>query len=155
MRACLVATSLMTLSLLSCRPSGPAGLTDADRAALETTSRAFSRAVRAADWSAVAATYTEDAVLMPPNAAVVRGREKIREFFASFPPISDFEVENVEIDGRGDLAYVYGVYGMTITPQGAEPIEDSGKFLEIRLKQEDGSWLLFRDMFNSSVPTRE
>ena len=60
------------------------------------------------------------------------------------------EVGVAEIEGRGDLAYVRGTYTMTLHPDGApEPVEDAGKYLEIRRKQSDGSWLYVADMFNS------
>lgn len=52
--------------------------------------------------------------------------------------------------GAGDLAYVSGRYHLTLTRKGA-PV-DSGKFLDIRERQKDGSWLYVADMFNSSVP---
>jgi ketosteroid isomerase-like protein len=55
-----------------------------------------------------------------------------------------------EIDGRADLAYVRGSYSMTLHPQGAPaPVDDVGKYLEIRMHQADGSWLLAVDIFNS------
>jgi ketosteroid isomerase-like protein len=39
---------------------------------------------------------------------------------------------------------------MTVHPDGAPgPVEDQGKFLEIRRRQPDGSWLLAVDIFNS------
>ena len=55
---------------------------------------------------------------------------------------------------RDDLAYVLGTYTMTIVPPGAPgPIEDSGKYIEIRRRQPDGSWLISTDIFNSDLPS--
>ncbi len=58
----------------------------------------------------------------------------------------------MEIAGRGDLAYVRGTYKLKIVLEGHDPIPDTGKYIEIRKKQADGSWLLYRDIFNSDVP---
>ena len=135
----------------ACQLTEPAALSEADRAAIEATSKAFVEGVNAKDWAAVAATYTEDAVLMPPNGPAVAGRANIQAFLEAFPPISDFNFENVEVEGQGDMAYVRGVFTMTITPEGGYPITDTGKYIEIRKKQADGSWLLHRDIFNSNV----
>ena len=157
---------LVLFSLTACQPPAaeepaepeaaePAGLSDADLAAHEATTQAWVNAVLAGDFAAVAATYTEDAVLMPPNAEAVVGRAAIQAFFESFPPISNIELHSTEIEGVGDLAYVRGSYTLTVTPEGADPINDSGKYIEIRRKQADGSWLLSRDQYNSDLPLPE
>jgi uncharacterized protein (TIGR02246 family) len=121
-------------------------------AAHEATSQAWLEAARAGDWAAAAATYTEDAVLLPPNQATVVGRSNIQEALGAFPPITAIDLQVTEVEGRGDLAYVIGTYTMTVAPEGADPITDSGKYLEIRRKQADGSWLLTHDMYSSDLP---
>ena len=136
----------------ACQLTEPAALSEADRAAIEATTKAFIEGVNAKDWAAVAATYTEDAVIMPPNGPAVAGRANVQAFLEAFPPISDFNFEIIKVEGLGDMAYVRGTYTMTITPEGGYPITDSGKYIEIRKKQADGSWLLHRDIFNSNVP---
>jgi ketosteroid isomerase-like protein len=74
-------------------------------------------------------------------------------WFAAFPPMSDFRPQIIEVDGRGDLAYVRGTYSMMLTLPGAtEPINDTGKYIEIWRKQADGSWRVIRDIFNSDLP---
>ena len=136
----------------ACQLTEPAALSEADRAAIEATSKAFVEGVNAKDWAAVAATYTEDGVIMPPNGPAVAGRANVQAFLEAFPPISDFNLENVEVEGLGDMAYVRGAFTMTISPEGGYPITDTGKYIEIRKKQADGSWLLYIDIFNSDVP---
>lgn len=133
----------------------PAGLSEEDRAAIEETTQAWVEAAGANDFEALAATYTEDALLMPPNHEAVQGRAAIQEFFGTFPPITDVELAPVEIDGAGDIAFVRGTYTITMTPEGAEPISDSGKYIEIRERQADGSWLLSHDQWNSNLPPPE
>jgi ketosteroid isomerase-like protein len=55
----------------------------------------------------------------------------------------------VEIEGNGNTAYTRGTYEITLMPPGAKtPSKASGKFIEIRKKQADGSWLLLRDFWN-------
>ena len=142
---------LAVLSLTACQTSGPAVFSEADRAANEAISKALEEGVNSKDWAGVGATYTEDAVFMPPNGPEVEGRDNIQAFFKAFLQVSDFNLKNVEVEGQGDMAYVRGAYTFTITPEGGSPITDSGKYLEIRKKQADGSWLIYRDMFNSNV----
>ena len=69
--------------------------------------------------------------------------------------VSDFKVEMLEIEGRGDLAYVRGTYSITVRPPGASgPTKDTGKCIEIWRKQADGSWKVIRDIFKSDLPTQ-
>ena len=68
----------------------------------------------------------------------------------AFPPASKFELQIDELDGQGDLAYVRGHFHMVMNPEGApEPVEDRGKYVEVRRKQADGTWLMSVDTFNS------
>ncbi len=102
------------------------------------------------NFEALSHLYSVDAVLMPPGQAEVTGRADIQQWMAAFPPVSVFDMEIDEIDGRDDLAYIRGRYRMVMQPEGApEPIEDKGKYLEVRKKQADGSWPMAVDIFNS------
>ncbi len=145
---CLTAASI--LFLLACQPAA-SGLSEADKAAIAKTSEAFLKAMQERDWEALGATYTEDAVLMPPNMPSVKGRAAIKAHFGEFPEVSESTLETVEVAGCGDLAYVRGEYSLTISMDDGEPIVDTGKYIEIREKQADGSWLIKRDMYSSDV----
>jgi len=147
---------VMILIAIACRTPAPTGLTETDKAAIQ---KVLDEAVRIGnsptkDWAAyVRAYYTEDAVVLPPNGPAVQGWASMEPFFASFPPMSDFRPEIIEVEGRGDLAYVRGAYSMMLTPPGApEPIKDTGKYIEIWRKRADGSWRVIRDIFNSDLP---
>jgi len=151
MKLLQVAIVFFAMVLVACQPAGPAALSEADLKAIEEISTTFQEGMNANDWAAVAATYTMDAVLLPPNAPAVSGRENIQAFFSKFPPISDAELSNVEVKGQGDWAWVRGTYSMTISPPEMEPITDTGKYVEIRKKQSDGSWLIYCDIYNSDM----
>ena len=128
-----------------------AGLTEADHAAIEANVQTFVEGVLAGDAAMVAGTYTEDALLMPPNHPSVTGRVAIEAYFAAWPTVSEFNCEITEVEGSGDTAYIVGKYTMTIPMEEGDPIMDSGKFFEVRKKVADGSWLFHRDMFNSDL----
>ena len=128
-------------------------LNQQDVAANEQLGIQFTRLILAKDWNGLAALYTDDAVLMPPNQPLVRGRSNIRSWFPAFPPIAEFALVVDEVDGRADLAFTRGSYTMAFTPPGASaPVRDSGKFLEIRRKRADGTWQIAIDTFNSNQP---
>ena len=90
---------------------------------------------------------------MPPHHPAVHGRAAFERWIASFPRVLRMTLTVDEVDGRADLAYVRGTYAMTLHPDGApSPVDDVGKYLEVRKRQPDGSWLLAADIFNSDRP---
>lgn len=130
----------------------PPDLSEADRASIRAATDSFVANQRARRDSATAEMYTEEASLMPPNAGIVEGRAAIRAWLAGFPPMAGFTLTPIEIDGRGDLAYVRGTYSFTLVgPDGHQIGEDRGKFVEVRRK-EAGKWLVVVDIFNSDLP---
>jgi uncharacterized protein (TIGR02246 family) len=103
------------------------------------------------DPEALAAMYAEDAVLLPPDAPAVFGRDAIRASFADVFAANDLkvEIEALETVIEGSLAYVAGRYRMWT---GEGQLVDRGKYLEI-WRVRDGKWLIHRDIHNSSLPT--
>ncbi len=140
----------MLAALLSCQEQ-VAPLSQASVSAIDEGSQNFVKAFLAKDWATAAKLYTDDAILLPPNTPMVKGRAAIQAWVEKFPPVTDFTLNNVQVDGRDDLAYVLGTYTMTIVPAG--PIKDSGKYIEIRRRQPDGEWLISVDIFNSDLPS--
>lgn len=153
MRAVRLPALLGFAVLTACQPAPPAGLSDADKAAIDSAGRVFVRHALANDFAALARDYySDDAMVLPPNASAVTGHGAIEAMFKTFPPITAFELRTEEVEGIADLAYVRGRYTMTMSPPGAPAIADSGKYLEIWRKQSDGSWKSVRDMFSSDIP---
>lgn len=148
----LVASSACQGTRCERTASCPANLPKEDRAAIAANTAAWLKALRAADWSGVAARYTPDATLMPPNEPAVTGRESLRKWFAAFPPIVSMDLNVIETEGCCDIAYVRGSYELAIAPPGAGTLHETGKYLEIHRKQADGTWLMLRDMFSSDSP---
>jgi uncharacterized protein (TIGR02246 family) len=159
MRRSVAFTALLFMApLAACQAPAPeAGpLSEEDVAAIEASADIFVEAALAGDWEALAALYAEDVVLMPPNGPVVEGRVAIQDFLESFPFITQFAVTIVQIDGRGDLAFVRGTNSMTLIVEGtSEPIHITGKYVEIWRKQPDGKWLIAVDIWNSDLPLPE
>jgi ketosteroid isomerase-like protein len=136
----------------ACRPAPPP-LSDADKAAIRAGGDSFVVYFQTDRDSAIAALYTEHAVVMPPNGGAVEGRAAIRAFFEAYPALPDFVGTAIDVDGRGDLAYVRGTYSFSMPAAAGQPaMADHGKFLEIRRRQPDGKWLMSVDIFNSDVP---
>ncbi|MBS1241505.1 MAG: hypothetical protein H6R40_932 [Gemmatimonadetes bacterium] len=137
----------------ACAPAAQPGQTDEDYATITAAENAFAAGMNAGDMAKVAAIYSDDAVLMPPNAPAIRGRLAVQEFLAGFPPIGDFKLVPGETKGGAGMVTVRGQYSMNLMPPGASAaVADTGKFVEVWLKQPDGTWRLTWDIFNSDIP---
>jgi uncharacterized protein (TIGR02246 family) len=144
----------LVILLAACQATPPP-LSDADKAAIRAVSDSFVAYVRANRDSAAASLFTEQAVWMPANRGIVEGRPAILAFFQASRGLEAFTLSSVDIDGRGDLAYVRGTYTFAISsPDGKSAVGDRGKFLEIRRRQVDGRWLVAAEIFNSDQPVR-
>ena len=128
-------------------------LTPADVGRINEVGQIAMKAAVAGDHATWAALFLDDAVLNPPNQPAVNGRAAIRAWLEKLPPITEFNLNPVKVEGRADLAYVLGTYTMTLAPPGAPgPVKDTGKYVEVRRRQADGRWLVAVDIFNSDVP---
>jgi ketosteroid isomerase-like protein len=133
-------------------PGAPAGLSEADHTAMHQLTDDFGTKAVAKDFNALSMFYTEDAVVMPPNEAAVTGRAAIKTWFEALPPLTAFKLTEVSSDGVGDLGYVHGTYEMTFTLPDSTVVTDHGKYVEVRRRQADGSWLISHDIFNTDMP---
>ena len=131
----------------------------ADRAAVQAAIDAqlatFRDAMIKGDTAGMASIYTEDAIVMPPNTPVVRGRAAMNAMnagmFASIS-VTDMKFATSDLILTGDYAIETGSYQMTIKPKNAPQLVDDGKYISIWQKQADGSWKMIRDIFNSDKP---
>jgi len=158
-RSVLMAALAFILAGAACAgPAPEAGpLSEDDVAAInDLAERQMVEAFLAKDWAAFATLFTEDAVRMPPNELLHQGRAAIEAWAsANWGPLTYTEMsqEALEIEGRGDLAYVRGTYSVTVGAPGApEPITNVGKMLAILRKQPDGSWLVSQAIYNADAP---
>ena len=144
---------LGALSLTGCQPSAAAGLSDADKAALRDQAQQTMKTVNTKDYAGWAKAFTDDAEWLASNAPAIRTRAAIQASVEKGAVMSELKLTQVDVDGRGDLAYVRGDYTINVTPPGATAsIPDKGKYIEIWRKQADGSWKASKVIINSDIP---
>jgi len=100
------------------------------------------------DLDALAAVYTEDCVLMPPNAELAEGQAAAR---ASFGEMIDAgltgELNTMVAIAAGGVGYHAGTYTLQ-APDGT--VVDRGKFME-GWKKVGGEWKIANDIWNSDL----
>jgi ketosteroid isomerase-like protein len=147
-----IVSSVLILLTGLMAPVQASGLTDQDKASIQAEGQAWVEAFKARDWDTISELYAEDAVLLPANAPMLVGRDAIKEDYAALPPMTDQIVEQLEIDGQDDLAFVLGILSFSILIEGQGPVRVKGKYLEIWKKYPDGRWKIIRDIWNTDHP---
>ncbi len=116
----------------------------------------WSKAAAAKDLEQTVAYYSDDAVVLPPNAASAMTKEAIRntwkDLLASPGLVITRKPTRVELAKSGDMAWLSGTYELTMNDAAGSPINDHGKYLEVWEKQPDGNWKCRADMWNSDLP---
>ncbi len=111
----------------------------------------WSKAAGAKDLEKTVSFYSDDAIVLPPNAPAITSKGGLREmwkgFLDSVASIS-WKVTRVEVAKSGDMAYLTGSYETA----GNDGTKERGKYLEVWEKQADGSWKCGADMFSSDLP---
>jgi ketosteroid isomerase-like protein len=143
---------MLGLAMVACRPAphSPAGLSEADRAAIMAQRATFVQALNAGDAAKAVEIFAPDAAVLMGNAPAIHGKAAIEEFYAGLPPLGDFKVFGEQFESGGDLVAIRGAQSVNRMPPGATvAVADTGKYVEIWKKQADGTWKLLWDIGNS------
>jgi len=108
----------------------------------------FEEELRRGDSTALAAHYTSDALVMPPNSEPVKGNDIVNVWGGAIRMgVKDLKLSITDISGDGDLYAETGNYEMF----GADNKSlDKGKYVVVWKKQ-DGIWKMYRDIWNSNM----
>ena len=124
--------------------------------AIDSTIAGFAEAMKRGDTASLLNAYTNDAIVMPANAPIIRSRDdhaKWNAGMASMFTVTDFKTTTGDLIVSGDYAIEQGTYRMSLQPKPrGKAINDTGKYLAVWKRQADGSWKMIRDIFNSDLP---
>jgi len=130
----------------------------AARTAIEAQGASFAAHFSAGHGDSVAAFYTENGEILPPNGPAVSGRANIAGFMNTGFGMGSYglTLTTQAVMADGDNALERGSYVYTFTPgpdapKGSKAMADTGKFIA-HWHREGGTWLMAHDMWNSDIP---
>ena len=141
----------LTLTMGACA-SGPAPeeFTKEDGQAIRQANEDHTAAFNAKDLDKVVGLYSDEAVFMPPNAPLLRGRDPVKDFYGRIVARgATLKMEPDEVNGHGPLAYESGTYEVQYTD--GEGSRDRGKYLRV-LRKLNGNWRVVKMMWSSDLP---
>ena len=149
----IVSLAVLALCLVSAAPIRAES--EAERALRDFDAK-WSAAAAARDVEKTVSFYSDDALVLPANAAAAEGKESIRAIWKEMLQSPDLKMSwkptRMEVAKSGELAYISGTYEMQMNGPDGRPVIDRGKYLEILKKQPNGSWKCTVDIWNSDLP---
>lgn len=147
---------LLAALLAGCRVQAPSSPDPAaDAAAITAMSKARAEAFARGDAAGIAVHFTEDAVLMAPDAPAVTGPAAVQAYYQSIfdQYRTGLESRYDEVQVSGDLAYGRGFARVTLYPRaGGDSAVSTAKYLNILQRQPDGTWKTTHDIWNGNGP---
>jgi uncharacterized protein (TIGR02246 family) len=117
------------------------------------TNRAFEEAIRKGDVDRLAYLYTTDAMALPPDGPVVKGRDAIKEMWRGAirdMALRDVQLQTLDLEVAGDTACEVGEARLTLEPPSSAPTTATVKYV-VAWKKAGGRWLLHRDIWNAKA----
>jgi ketosteroid isomerase-like protein len=117
------------------------------RKAVEEGNRKLGSALERKSYGEIAALYTDDAKVLPPDAPIVSGKDAIASFWqeaAISLGLLGATLNTLDLEVAGDTAYEVGEAQLETTNGPAKV-----KYVVVWRQREDGIWRLHRDIWNS------
>jgi uncharacterized protein (TIGR02246 family) len=144
------AVCLVALFTAGCSSSAGPTFDSADQDRIKAVIQQLTEAFNAKDAAKAAALYTSEAVVMPPNKTLMRGRNFVEQYYtARFGEgATNLELQPNEIKGSGTLAVAMGDYRLVLAPPSGPSRRDRGKFVWI-FRELNGTWMIDGIIFSS------
>lgn len=104
----------------------------------------------------VLADYTDDAISLPSNEPMVRGKAALKEMVKKMNSMGltwkKVEFTTMDVHSSGTLAYEIGTYAMALEKAEGGEWSDEGKYLTIYERGADGKWRIKVETYNTNRP---
>lgn len=145
-RVCCQIYFVLTLFISSCNSNYNKEITSQDINVIKDEIKRYEVIIRNNELEKLESIFTDDIVFIRPyNSNIIGIDSLLKIHYSDLSAVPGFWKLADEINGYGDIAYSFGSYGFS---KG----NPSGKYMEIRIKQADGSWPISRLIWNENPP---
>lgn len=146
----LVAPILVAVAIAAC--ARPVDL-DREREALLRTDKEWAAVVSSGDVEKIVSYWADDAIVLPPGAPALVGKQAIRTFVADSLKVPGFSISwqanQAVIAANGDMGYTVGTNTVTMLGADGLPVTTAGKAVTFWRKGPDGAWRCVLDIWNA------
>lgn len=127
--------------------------------ALDQITTASHQAWEAGDAAAMAALFTDDAMVLPPEAPAIQGRAPLEEWerqLIAQTTLRHMTSTRTALGASGDIAWDVGTYSLSIQLAGqTQAMQQEGKYLTVYKRQAGGTWKVHVDIWNTNAPATQ
>lgn len=142
---------VLTLALVVLMPAPAVGQVAPSPAeeGIAAVNASFSRALAAGDGAAAGALYTEDAIMLPPGGEMIKGWQRISDYWqqAVENGLRNLEASTYEVIAGDTHATEVGRFRIY---DDAGEVTETGKYV-IVWQQRKGRWMLHRTIWNLTL----
>ena len=108
------------------------------------------------DASGVADLHMDDALVMPPNIDMVKGKMSIKKAISDeiSAGATDLVFKTLNMYGNEEFVTEVGRFSLNIKNEGEIVISDSGKYVVLWEQVSKNNWLMKADIWNSDLPIK-
>lgn len=146
-----VAVAAFALVVGGCQKGGSAagGDPDAVKKAIQADEKSWNDQFKSGDTEGLVGHYADDAFFVAPGVKA-DGSTQIRKAYADAHTDQNFRLsfasDKIDVAASGDLAYARGHFSEQYTdPKTQKVMSDSGSYVTVYKKQQDGSWKAVED----------
>jgi uncharacterized protein (TIGR02246 family) len=147
----LLGVAAAAVMVAGCQKQAAVG-TDADaiKSAIKADEKSWNEQFKSKDTESLVGHYADEAYFVAPGVKPADGSTAIRKAYAQASTDANFAVQfssdKLDVAGSGDLAYARGRFSEKYTdPKTGKAMTDSGSYITVYKKQQDGSWKAVED----------
>jgi len=156
-----VGTAALALAIGGCQKGASAGGSDpgAAKKAIQADEKSWNEQFKSGDTEGLVGHYADDAFFVAPGVKA-DGSTAIRKAYADAHTDPNFKLsfasDKIDVAASGDLAYARGHFSEQYTdPKTQKAMSDSGSYVTVYKKQQDGSWKAVEDFAAADPATQK
>jgi len=144
------------LFIISCESKSTFDINKA-RVHIDKQNKKYMEFYNGGDAFGVASLHTDDAIVMPPNIDLIKGKTAIKKVISDeiSAGATDLVFTTLDMYGNEDYVTEVGRYSLNAKDNDKIIMNDSGKYVVLWKHISKNNWLMKADIWNSDLPIKK
>jgi len=147
---------LISFFIISCETNTTFDIERA-RTDIDNQNKKYMEFYNGGDAFGVASLHTDDAIVMPPNIDLIKGKTAIKKVISDeiSAGATDLVFTTLDMYGNEDYVTEVGRYSLNTKDNDKIIMNDSGKYVVLWKHISKNNWLMKADIWNSDLPIKK